>query len=165
MTSNLPLGLPAKIYWWRGDGWAEIAWEVWAAFLSPGGEQRPLPAVPPGDHHFVVAITATDGTIANVIPHRYRIGGGGRPSESSRGLSASEEAEFRQLSKGFYAAADSTLSDQQVGRFEALREIVYAAALPPYDACVALPAALNARYCEDDVGVRHFLHAIALKVS
>jgi hypothetical protein len=70
--------------------WHAIAWLAWMKFR---GGFEPLSGIGAGDHWFVVCIVDGQGTLFNIIPHRYRLDRDGRiTAHDFHDLSAQEIA-------------------------------------------------------------------------
>jgi hypothetical protein len=66
------------VYWWNEIAglWHQLSWASWVHSRS---RSKPLPGVHAGDTRFAVCVVDDDGSIANVIPHRYMIDDSGYP--------------------------------------------------------------------------------------
>lgn len=114
--------------------WAPILWDAWMHFRALRGDFRPLNGVKSGDHYFVVCIVDNDGTLYNILPHRYRLDADGRITDHYFDDLTEEERAFVskwQVDRNVPRGADAD-------KFDALRWRMWRGNLPPADAAGAL---------------------------
>lgn len=129
--------------------WVPVSWGEWFSFR--GGRAHPFSA---GDHRFVVCVVIEDGTIANIIPHRYQIDDHGQVIDAFDGLDDVERAEVQRI----MIARDASAQDTE--RYRELMERGWRLALPAISAARellrSLPTPLSA---DKQHGYRHFIEA------
>lgn len=126
---------PMVLHWNASTSeWAPILWDAWMHFRALRGEFRPLNGVGSGDHCFVVCIVDNEGTLYNILPHRYRIDADGRITDHYFDDLNEEERSF--VSK--WQVDRSAPQGADADRFDALRRRIWRCNLPPADAAAAL---------------------------
>ena len=129
--------------------WVPVSWSAWSAFR--GGQGHSFSA---GDHRFVVCVVIEDGTIANLVPHRYQINHDGRVTDAFDGLDDTERAEVQRI------MVDRDATPEDTERYRELMERGWRLAMPPFSAARKLlrnlPKPLST---EMQHGYRHFLEA------
>jgi hypothetical protein len=144
------------VYWWDGGAkrWQEVSWDLWMASSGVSAAAKPLPGIRPGDTHFVVCVVDDDGSIANIIPHRYLIDEQGYRHHGDEPVT-DEENEFE---RAYCLKRETTEAEDR--RHVEINEKVYRWSLPSAGDARALlrmlpaPPSVNAKH-----GIRHFLSA------
>jgi hypothetical protein len=107
------------VYWWNPARkiWVQVSWEAWtAARAVDGSKPAPVVGLSAGDHYFVVCILDDDGTVVNIIPHRYEMP---QPGIIGPGVFDWTEEECEFIDKMYL---DMSPSAEDEARFQALRE-------------------------------------------
>lgn len=127
------------VYWWdqQRDYWVRLQWDDFEQWLN---KSEPLPVIPPGDQYFVVCVADDDGSICNILPHRYVFDDGGRRRRGDNGPLSDEDVAFDR--KILVKRDELTAAEQH--RFEEIQERIYRWCLPPVDAARRLFAVLPA---------------------
>lgn len=144
------------VYWWdsRAERWGEVSWDAWAASSGVSAPAKPLPSIRPGDTHFVVCVVDDDGSIANIIPHRYLIDEQGYRRHGNEPIT-DQENEFE---RAYYLKKETTEAEDR--RHVEINEKIYRWSLPPADAARILLRVLPAPpSVNNQHGIRHFLNA------
>jgi hypothetical protein len=147
------------VYWWDSIAahWHQVSWHDWAASAGVSGRAKPLPMVRPGDTHFVVCVHDDDGSIANIIPHRYTIDADGFRRRGDDGITDEETA----FESAYYLKKDTT--DDEDCRHREINEKVYRWSLPPAKIARELLRALpSPPSIVPTHGVRHFMSACGI---
>jgi hypothetical protein len=141
------------VYWWDSEDrrWVEVSWNDWAASSGTRAPAKSLPGVRPGDTHFVVCVVDDDGSIANIIPHRYLIDGDGYRRRGDE-LISDEKNIFE---RKYYLKRETTEAEDR--RHKEINDKIYRSSFAPAAAARTLlsvlpaPPSMNVEH-----GIRHF---------
>ncbi|MGB5904461.1 MAG: hypothetical protein WBH00_16590 [Xanthobacteraceae bacterium] len=126
---------PIVLHWNAATSeWTMIPWDAWMHFRALRGDFRALSGLKSGDHYFVVCIVDSDGTLYNILPHRYRLDADGHITDHHfDDLDGSERAFVSkwQVDQDAPQGADAD-------KFDELRGRIWRGNLPPTDAARAL---------------------------
>jgi hypothetical protein len=144
------------VYWWDSEAgrWDEVSWDDWVASSGISAPAKPLPGVRPGDTRFVVCVVDDDGSIANIIPHRYLIDGDGYRRHGEEPITDEEKI----FERKYYLKRETTEGEDY--RHKEINEKIYLWSLPPAAAARILlsvlpaPPSMNVEH-----GIRHFMTA------
>ena len=153
MTSSYP-EMVSLVYWWDSAAchWEEVSWNDWVASSDIRGPAKPLSGLRPGDTHFAVCVIDDDGSIANIIPHRYLIDDEGHRRHGDDPIT-DEENKFE---REYYLKKDTTESEDR--RHKEINDKIYRWSLPPTAAARQLLSALPAPPSMNvQHGIRHFM--------
>jgi restriction system protein len=149
-----PDWLETLVYWWASANqfWQELSWDEWAASSGVMQPAMPLHSVQRGDTYFALCVRDDDGSIANIIPHRYVIDAGGYRRGGDDGITAEETAFEREI------YIKRQLSPEEEQRHIEINEKIYRWSLPSpaiaQELLRVLPAAPSAVPTH---GIRHWL--------
>src|SRR5690348_10420614 len=120
----------ALVYWWDHEAlrWTEVSWDKWAASTGIRAPGRPLTGIRPGDTYFAVCVIDDDGSIANIIPHRYIIDAEGYRRRSNEPITHEE----KEIESAHYIKRETTEAEDR--RHLEINEKIYRWSLPPTDA-------------------------------
>lgn len=131
-----------KIFHWlpEKDEWEPIPSDAWTGFKGVLTPRTGLPGISGGVHHFVACVLDNDGTVVNLIPHKYLIDIDGKLGAANfEGLTKDEREEYWKL----MTASEDTPEDQR--RLDEIREKMGPAYQPPPESIEALKWSLPNR--------------------
>jgi hypothetical protein len=149
------------VYWWdiEGNRWAEVTWAAWAASSGINSPAKPLLGIRPGDTHFVVCVVDDDGSMANIIPHRYLIDAEGYRRHGDEPITEDEN----KFEREYYLKRETTEFENE--RHTEINQKIYRWSLPPAEAAQKLlrtlpsPPSMNLKH-----GIRHFMAACGVSM-
>lgn len=135
-----------QIFRWDADArvWTPVSWPAWMKFREQGGFE-PLPGVRNGDYSFVVCIV-DEGTLFNIIPHKYRVDADGMIAQHRFDDLSADERAF--VSK--WTMSPVAPYDDEKEQFDALRDRIWQSDLPDEDAAMVLIRKLPAFPATED---------------
>jgi hypothetical protein len=128
---------PHVLHWLpEEDRWELIGWEDWTAFRGIMAPSIGLPGIAGGIHYFIVCVH-DDGTLVNLLPHKYVIELDGRIGPHNfPGLTREERLTYSQI----MLARESNPKDK--ARLDEIRSKMWDVFLPPPESIPALRRAL-----------------------
>lgn len=142
MTDVSAFALQTKVFHWvpEKDEWEPISWEDWSGFRGIMQPSAELPGISGGIHHFIVCVLDDDGTVVNLIPHKYLVNVDGTiGADNFAGLTKDERKEYWEL----MIAKESREEDQR--RLEEIHNKMGPPIQPPSESVEALKWALPNR--------------------
>lgn len=124
-----------KIFHWlpEKDEWEPISYEAWTGFKGILTPRTGLPGISGGVHHFIACVLDDDGTVVNLIPHKYLIEMNGKLGPANfEGLTKDEREEYWKL----MTAREDTPEDRK--RLNEIRDKMWPAYQPPKESIEAL---------------------------
>jgi hypothetical protein len=146
----------SRVYWWDSEdrSWVEVSWNDWVASSGIRAPVKRLPRVRPGDTRFVVCVVDDDGSIANIIPHRYLIDGDRYRRRADEPITDEE----RTFESNYCLKRETTEAEDR--RHEEINDKIYRWSLPPAATARILLSVLPAPPSMSiDHGIRHFIAA------
>lgn len=148
--------IDSLVYWWddTAEQWREVSWSAWEASSGFSVPVKPLSDIRAGDTHFTVCVIDDDGSVANIIPHRYLLDEQGFRRHGDEPITDEE----RDFENAYCMKRETTEAEDR--RHVEINQRIYRWSLPSADAARKLlrtlpsPPSVDAKH-----GIRSFLDA------